>query len=1169
MYTTDDIPGYAGVKRGKHFKGPIASPRGTSGAVFVVSLADGNIINVSCSSSGGPPLTDYGPYSRDKGRYVAIEADCDYGEINATKDVYVISYDEDSQDMWTGWTYLPAADNIGFIGKEFVMGDVGYAPTVGSDAVVFDGGDPEFSVIPLYDNTNVTLYSCDTGTVIISSIVNRGGELNYNAHNVNQNGICITASNDSQLLFGTGYAFGQLEAYFPAEKGTENITINVSSAEGIANLLVLASSIRFNNSDVFEGDIVLITATVNNTGVRNATYFRVRAYLNGIENGTLIEEKTVKIIEPASYVDVNFTLDTTGISGNNTITIWVDPQDFIQSYPDDNKASTVLEVKADVDLLLYSEDIFFDNKAPSDGDIVNITAQIRNVGVLSNATNVRVKFFDGDPGNDPNSPLSNQIGTDQIIPLIENGSAANASVLWDTTGYSGYNNIYVWIDPFDTVSEGNENNNKNYTTIAVDPPELEITASDINFNETAPKDGTVVLINATVRNTGLNYAYNVVVNFYEGNPASGGAFIGSDTISSIENNSAGYATVTWNTTGKAGNNEIYVSVDPANSIPEQNEGNNNASTIYFVRTSAFRWWNKSWTYRIPIKIDKDGSGTENIVKVTINFTDELRILGDAAPFDNNSIRIIEYNTTTGSVLTDKGGKGYSYSYQESSSYDAATNAVVTLEWMIDGKINDGEVKYFYIYFDTTDNPKSKVTFSDRINLFWGKKFLAQTPASNTIFIIAKNGTKVNITNSTSTLSVTVGSGTNPGVYRYPYGSGTSDNPDPLTIEAEYDILVYVKSSADDKLYMPPADNNMTEFYGICTAYMNIFNNGTGTASVNGTDIAWSGDTDTDDTFSTTIGQGQIAQITCEGYDFFKIVSNETIVIFGGSDEAGSGETKSAMYTTSDVNGYVGVKKGKYFRGPIASPFNTDGGVVLVSLEDGNSISIACSKNGGTLSNYGPFSLDKGRRAGIEANCDYAEITSTKDMYAISYDEDTQDLWTGWVYLPSLDHKGFIGKEFVVPDVGGTPLVNIDGEPSIYDGGNPSFSVIALRDNTFINITACDTGATISSGIYNRGSELKQDNSDVNIGGFCINATKNVQVLFGTGYATGQLEAYVPAEKEPLDSSEIEQSRAEKIPFVNVSIVSSPSGSVIRTENMDFKGYANNTGTIDASSVWLN
>jgi len=877
-------------------------------------MKDNNNISIETSRNGGS-LNYYGPYTRDKGEYVAIEDDSDYAKINSTYDVHVIAYDEDSQDLWTGWVYLPASDEDGFVGREFIIGDVGYAPTVGSDSVVFDGGDPEFSVIPLHNSTFINVTACDTGSAITSATVDRGGELNYDAHGVNQNGICINSNNTVEVLFGTGYTGGQLEDYIPAERDRYELNITVHDVEGLADLLVENTSIVFNNSNVYEGDIVLINATINNTGVKNATYFKVRFYDGNETDGTLLEEKTISLLEPNSSTTINATFDTSGKSGEHNITVWIDPDDFITSYDEDNTAYTNLTVNAVVDLTLYSYDIFFDSNVPSEGDIVNITAQIRNIGLLGNASSVRVKFFDDNPGDDPNNPTANQIGTDQIIALIENQSMENASVSWDTTGYSGYNDIYVWIDPFNTISEGNENNNKNQNTVVVDPPELEITSSDISFNETSPKDGTIVLINVTIHNTGKNYAYSVVANFYEGDPSSGGTLIGTDEISSIANLSVGYASVNWDTTGKAGNNDIYVSVDPANSIAEQNEANNNASTTFFVRTSAFKWWNTSWHYRVPVQVNKINSTTDGIIKAIINFTDEFRKLEESQTFDINSLRVIEYNTANGEVSNDNGGMGLAYGYTNDSSYNATTNANLTIEWSSDGTINAGEVKYYYVYFDSTNYPKQHITFNDSINLFWGRKVLAQSAADGTIYIISRNETNVNITNSTgNTTTVTVGTGVSAGVYKYPYGGGTSDNPSPVEIEADNPVLVYVKSGvADDQLYMPPLYSNMTEFYGICTQYMVIYNNGTGTASVNGTDTAWSGDTDTDDTFSIAIAPGQISQITCDGYDFFHVISNESLVIYGGSDEAGSSETKAAMPTLTDIPGYTGAKKGKLCR----------------------------------------------------------------------------------------------------------------------------------------------------------------------------------------------------------------------------------------------------------------
>lgn len=84
--------------------------------------------------------------------------------------------------------------------------------------------------------------------------------------------------------------------------------------------------------------------------------------------------------------------------------------------------------------------------------------------------------------------------------------------------------------------------------------------------------GKQTIINANVRNEEPVPADNVRVNFYNGNPASGGALIGHNTISSISGNGKATASIRWTVTADV--ESVYVSVDPSNGIQESDEGNN-------------------------------------------------------------------------------------------------------------------------------------------------------------------------------------------------------------------------------------------------------------------------------------------------------------------------------------------------------------------------------------------------------------------------------------------------------------------------------------------------------------------------------------------------------------------------------------------------------------------
>ena len=103
-----------------------------------------------------------------------------------------------------------------------------------------------------------------------------------------------------------------------------------------------------------------------------------------------------------------------------------------------------------------------------------------------------------------------------------------------------------------------------------------LNASNITFNNSAPQEGDNITINATIFNIGGVSASNILVRFYDGNPSNGGTQIDADrTISLI--NAPGNFTVNATWIASLGQHEIFISVDPLNSITELSEQNNNAS----------------------------------------------------------------------------------------------------------------------------------------------------------------------------------------------------------------------------------------------------------------------------------------------------------------------------------------------------------------------------------------------------------------------------------------------------------------------------------------------------------------------------------------------------------------------------------------------------------------
>jgi subtilase family serine protease len=126
---------------------------------------------------------------------------------------------------------------------------------------------------------------------------------------------------------------------------------------------------------------------------------------------------------------------------------------------------------------------------------------------------------------------------------------------------------------FDFLSDAYTTSAYNFADFQTSPLDLTLLPIDITFSNDVPVVGEQITINATIRNDGTVDANGVVVQFWDGNPEAGGTQIEADqTIASIAHTET--AQVTW--TAIPGTHDIFVRVDPYNTIQEANENNNQA-----------------------------------------------------------------------------------------------------------------------------------------------------------------------------------------------------------------------------------------------------------------------------------------------------------------------------------------------------------------------------------------------------------------------------------------------------------------------------------------------------------------------------------------------------------------------------------------------------------------
>jgi hypothetical protein len=109
-----------------------------------------------------------------------------------------------------------------------------------------------------------------------------------------------------------------------------------------------------------------------------------------------------------------------------------------------------------------------------------------------------------------------------------------------------------------------------------------------------------------------------------------------------------------------------------------------------VEIGQLKWWDENWHYRYFLSVN--GSGN---VSKSFNFTDLLEDLDATGEFENDTIRIIEYDQSGDIIDVVE-----EYNFKENIDYINKENAVGTLIWNAIGKPLE---KFYCIYFDVTIN----------------------------------------------------------------------------------------------------------------------------------------------------------------------------------------------------------------------------------------------------------------------------------------------------------------------------------------------------------------------------------------------------------------------------------------------------------------------------------
>ncbi|MGC8912336.1 MAG: CARDB domain-containing protein [Thermoplasmata archaeon] len=291
-----------------------------------------------------------------------------------------------------------------------------------------------------------------------------------------------------------------------------------------------------------KGDVINLTASVENNGLSLAKGVIVRFEVNGV----VIGDSLPADITPGSSQNLvyQYTFDASGIFSINAT---VDPDNSISEMSEnDNTYSTNLNIAGRPSLSIEFLFVLV-NGAPSESVNVNQTAEVRTTIKNSgdgDARNVIVKF----------STASGDLGTDTIssIPI---GERRDAKVSWTPTSGTYYTITASIISSEPTESISDKGDNTATKSVIITYPDLQINAGALTVSPEPTENGSTT-ISVEIYNDGNGFASNVVVVF-----STDAGEIGTTTIPKINAKSTAVASINWDIpSGIGGSQNVSVQV---------------------------------------------------------------------------------------------------------------------------------------------------------------------------------------------------------------------------------------------------------------------------------------------------------------------------------------------------------------------------------------------------------------------------------------------------------------------------------------------------------------------------------------------------------------------------------------------------------------------------------
>ena len=441
-------------------------------------------------------------------------------------------------------------------------------------------GNLQASPLPIFDGQRVTL---SARVVNAGSLQSQASTVRFFDGDPTAGGVAIGAPIPIAALVGGDGTTVQATWNTTSRAGPrtvfavvdfEQATADLSRQDNITSLqLVVENANPLADLLLGDGDVLATPSTVNTLPatiqidalVSNAGMAAVRQAKAVLWSGT--GASRVRVAETTFDLAARATTalqfkPTLSEPGTTVYTVELDPDGLLkEASRANNSSSATVRTAGGVALAVSKADISLNPAAPRPGADVMFTVRLRNAGTLDSASfNVRYSIRSG-------------AGTTALmtnVVQIAAGSAVEQLIPWR----AGPGGDYSFIVEMDSEKKSGDSDASDNTAVldfkvaAKAGLNLAVSYRDLAFSPSPALEGSVMALNALVRNVGDVDATGFDVEFFDGDPAAGGISVGATRVASLAAGTSTTATVNWEVP-TASERLIFAVVDPKRSQPEE------------------------------------------------------------------------------------------------------------------------------------------------------------------------------------------------------------------------------------------------------------------------------------------------------------------------------------------------------------------------------------------------------------------------------------------------------------------------------------------------------------------------------------------------------------------------------------------------------------------------